>query len=83
MLSKLIEINNKLLTKYEQENNKDKVYRHKIIKALLTNKNCFFEMSIEDAYNILDDLGYKEEEMKGIYTSLVNSEEYKKYITGD
>lgn len=83
MVDKLKEKNEELLKKYIDEENKEKIYRHKIIKALLLKDDCFIKMSMEDIYNILDDLGYEKEEFKDIYMSLASSKEYKKYIEGE
>lgn len=83
MVDKLRQKNEELLQKYIEDENKDKIYRHKIIKALLLKDDCFIKMSMEDVYNMLDDLGYKQEEFKDMYLSLASAKEYKKYIEGE
>lgn len=68
-IEKLREINNKLLgsdIKYQK------------IALLLEYDDCFFKISIETAYQILSDLGFKNEEIKDIYSQLISEDEYKK-----
>ena len=68
----LREQNNKLL-------NTDVKYQK--IAQLLKHDDCFFKIAIETAYQILKDLGYKDEEIPSIYDSLISTNEYvKQYI---
>lgn len=68
----LREQNNKLL-------NKDIKYQK--IAQFLKFDDCFFQISIETAYQILKDLGYNEEQIPSIYNNLISTNEYiKKYI---
>ena len=66
---KLREINNNLLgndVKYQK------------IALLLEHDDCFFRISMETAYQLLKDLGFKDEEVIGIYMQLISEDEYKK-----
>lgn len=47
-----------------------------IIKKILEDDTCFFKMTIDEAYNILSDLGYTEDEIKSIYKTMISSEKY-------
>lgn len=62
--------NKELIEKYK--NDKDNLYRQNLIKKLLSDKECFFKISIEEAYSILTDLEYEEKELKDIYMNLVS-----------
>ena len=73
MLEKLRLINNKFLEIRTDE--KDKV-KHQFIKKILNDDKCFFKMSIEQAYAILRDLDFSEDELKGVYSELID---YKNY----
>ena len=73
MLDHLKSINNKLLVKYE--NNPQKFEIQLMISNFLKHNDCFFRISIEDAFNILKNLeivNYKE-----TYMNLIS---YDKYI---
>lgn len=73
MLEKLRLINDKFLEIRTDENDKVK---HQLIKKILNDDKCFFKMGIEQAYAILRDLDFSEEELKGIYSELID---YKNY----
>ena len=68
----LREKNNKLL-------NKDEKYQK--IAQLLKYDDCFFRISIETAYKILEDLGYKDEKIPFIYSDLISINQYIKRFT--
>ncbi len=70
MLNQLRKINQNLMVKYQLEKQEDKLLKQQVIGQILQNDNCFFEMSIEIAYSILTDLGYKKEELKQVYLEL-------------
>ena len=70
MINKLREINNKLILKYKLENNNMKLLKQRVINELLANDNCFLEIPIETAYNILSDLEFKQDEIKNVYLKL-------------
>ena len=73
MLEKLRLIKNKLLEIRRDENDKVK---HQLIKKILNDDKCFFKMGIEQAYAILRDLDFSEDELKGVYSELID---YKNY----
>ena len=68
----LREKNNKLL-------NTDVKYQK--IAQLLKYDDCFFRISIETAYQILEDLGYKDEKIPFIYNDLISINQYIKGFT--
>lgn len=73
MLEKLRLINNKFLEIRTDENDKVK---YQLIKKILNDDKCFFKMGIEQAYAILRDLDFSEDELKGVYSELID---YKNY----
>lgn len=74
MLQKLQHINSKLI----EINIDDEVElkKYKLIEKILDDEKCFFKMSIEQAYAILRDLGFKEEDLKDIYMELIDSKNF-------
>ena len=73
MLEKLRLINDKFLEIRTDENDKVK---HQLIKKILNDDKCFFKMNVEQAYAILRDLDFSKEELKEIYSELID---YKNY----
>ena len=74
MIEFLVNINQELIKKYEE--NPEKEQRQLIISNFLKQKNCFFKISIDDAFNILKDLeiaNYEE-----TYIKLIDYSEYIK-----
>ena len=64
----------KMITEKHIEANKDnpeKLKKHKLIKEILNQKDCFLNMSIEYAYSILRDLQIPESELKNVYLQLI------------
>ena len=61
MLNKLRRINDLLINKYRTEEN---------FKKLLTQNDCFFKMSIEQAFTVLRELDIKKENFENIYLEL-------------
>lgn len=57
----------KLLTIIDKE-------KYTLISNILKNDNCFFEMSMEDAYSILRDLRISEQDITKVYLSLMSIE---------
>ena len=59
---------------------KDDVKKIKLslIKKILLDENCFFYMTMNDALNILHDLGYNNVASLDIYKKLISKEEYLK-----
>lgn len=69
MIDELRKKNLELIEKYK-ENYSERLLKQKIIQKLLENSNCFFEISIEEAYAILSDLEVKPEKIKDVYDKL-------------
>lgn len=70
MLEKLRVINSKLIELYTSD--EVKLKKHKLIEKILSDEKCFFKMSIEQAYAVLRDLGLREEDLKDIYSELID-----------
>lgn len=64
--------NSLLIERYSEEKNEEELIKQKIIGKLIEDKNCFNNMSIEDAFSIFRDLGYSKEESKSLYIKLTN-----------
>lgn len=73
MLEKLRLINNKFL---EIKTDENELKKHQLIKKILNDDKCFFKMNVEQAYAILRDLDFSKEELKEIYSELID---YKNY----
>lgn len=69
MISKLKTINERLI-KVNKNNPKD-LQKHKLIKEILNQKDCFLNMNIEYAYSILRDLQIPETDLKSVYCQLI------------
>ena len=69
MLEKLIKNNNNIINKTINEEKKKK---HLLIKKILDNKQCFFQMDIETSYALLRELNVPEENLKSIYSNLID-----------
>lgn len=72
MIEKLRSINEDILATSKDE---EILNKHMIIKIILLDDNCFFKMSVEDAYAIMRDLGIPESELKYMYLKLVDISE--------
>ena len=72
MLEFLKNINAKLINKYSE--NPQKLERQLIISNFLRYDDCFFKVSIEDAFNILKDLEIKDYEET--YINLISYDKY-------
>ena len=72
MIEKLRSINEDILATSKDE---EILNKHMIIKIILLDDNCFFQMSVEDAYAIMRDLGIPESELKYMYLKLVDISE--------
>ena len=68
MIEKLQQLNEKLLTTCDLSDQK----KYRLIKQLLTDKQCFFKMNIKTAYAILRDLGFQENELQDTYMALID-----------
>lgn len=73
MLEKLRHINDKFL---EIKTDNDELKKHQLIRKILNDDKCFFKMNVEQAYAILRDLDFSKEELKEIYSELID---YKNY----
>lgn len=73
-LKKLVTIKEKEITSAEE---KKKI---ELIKRILKNKNCFFQIKMESAIGILYFLGVPEEELLDFYTKLISPENYPSII---
>ncbi len=69
MLNKLREQNLKLIKKYEAEGGYNLI-KQNLICSMLKNDDCFKQLSVEEAYTLLTDLGVKPEELKNVYIKL-------------
>lgn len=72
MIEKLRSINEDILATSKDE---EILNKHMIIKIILLDDNCFFKMSVEDAYAIMRHLGIPESELKYMYLKLVDISE--------
>lgn len=70
MLNKLRELNEKQLKKYEKEGDFKNITAQKVIQQLLKPDDCFFKMTIEQAYTILHELGFDKKDYEKIYLEL-------------
>lgn len=50
--------------------------RNEIIKNILEDEACFFKMSKDDAYLILQDIGILNEEIENTYKKLISFDEF-------
>lgn len=64
----------------ERKNNLGDVKKYGLIQEILKNEQCFFQMNIETSYAILRDLGFKEEDLKQVYSLLIDYSNYKNNV---
>ena len=69
MLEKLIEINQTII---QQTTDEEKRKKHLLIKKILDDKQCFLKMNIETSYALLRELNIPEEDLRDIYSMLIN-----------
>ena len=69
MRQELININNKLIHLYK--NNEELLEKQLLIKKILEDENCFYKLSIETSYQILEDLKIEKKDLYKIYISLI------------
>lgn len=74
MIEELRKLNSALIK--ENENNEAELKKQLIIQKLLENSKCFFEIDIETAYSILEDLKIPKENIKALYCSLIDIKNY-------
>lgn len=70
MLDKLRKINQKLIEKYKNNQDYQNETMQKIISRLLMDDDCFFKISIEQAYAIFRELKINKEAFSEIYLQL-------------
>lgn len=70
VLDKLRSLNQKLIEKYHKEKDDKNETIQKIISRLLKDEDCFFKVSIEQAFTILRELNIKKEDFEKIYLQL-------------
>ena len=73
MLEKLIEINNIIIN---QTNDHKKKEKHLLIKKILDDKQCFLKMDIETSYALLRELNIPENDLKSVYSNLIDPSNY-------
>ena len=73
MLEKLIEINNIIINQTNDEKKKEK---HLLIKKILDYKQCFLKMDIETSYALLRELNIPENDLKSVYSNLIDPSNY-------
>lgn len=56
----------------KNQDNQNELKKYTLIKQILNTKDCFLNMDIEYAYSILRDLKYNENELKNIYSKLID-----------
>lgn len=74
MIEKLRIINEDILASSKDEN---VINKHMIIKTIMVDDNCFFKISIEDAFAILRDLGIPEEDVEYVYSKVIDVKEMR------
>lgn len=72
MLGKIQKLNQQLLQ--INVSNPSELNKQKLIEKILSKKNCFLKMSIEDAYSILRDLKIPEDQIQDVYFNLIDPE---------
>ena len=70
MIGKLKALNDMLIEM--NVNNVEELEKQKLIKRLLSDKNCFFKMDIESVYSILRDLTIPDDDIENVYCELVD-----------
>ena len=75
MMEKYQDINNKLINYYENIHDEKSLKKHLIIRDILKNEDCFFKMSIDEAFSILKDL--KIANVKQEYQQLISPSNYQ------
>ncbi|MBE7075038.1 MAG: hypothetical protein E7376_03575 [Clostridiales bacterium] len=70
MINTLRNKNKELIKKYEKEGDVKNTISQKVIFNLLSHDDCFFKISLEQAYTILKELNVKPEMYEQIYLQL-------------
>ena len=74
MIEKLRKINNDLIEK--NKNNQEILKKQNLIHEMLDFDDLFFRINVEDAYGILRDLGFEENQLKEVYLELIDKKNY-------
>lgn len=74
MIDKLKELNEKLINS-NSENETD-LQKQLLIQKLLKDKDCFLKMDIETAFSLLSDLKIPKEDLKRVYSELIDAKNY-------
>lgn len=75
MIERLKELNEKLIQTHNSD--EDNLKKQLLIKKILDEKNCFFNMDIVTAYSILKDLGIPRSDLKVVYSELIDVKNYE------
>ena len=70
----------KMVNERIDESSYDERKRLVVIKSILNSKNAFLNMTIDDAYAILTDLGISDTARKSVYEELIDLKNYKKVM---
>lgn len=76
MLEKLREKNEQLLAWFKGEQNQAATQRQELLKVILADDACFFKLNIDDALNVLKDLGFSPNDASVAYATLTGPEEF-------
>lgn len=70
MLETLRKINLTLIDK--DDLSQEELEKQLLIRKILSDKDCFFKISMETAYSILKDLGIQKDKVKEVYSELID-----------
>ena len=70
MINKLRQKNIELFKKYHYENDEENENKQKLIALMLKHDDCFLKISINQAFAIFRELGFKKEDYPNIYLQL-------------
>lgn len=73
-MKELVELNNKLIEL--NKNNSELLNKYQLIAKILSEDDCFFKMDIKTSYAILKDLGIKDDNIKEVYSNLIDINNY-------
>ncbi len=76
-----IEYLKKLVDKKEKMANAEELEQLNLIKTILKNPNCFFDIDMELAFNILSFLGIENDLIADIYYELISPSNFNKGIS--
>ena len=70
MINRLRKKNQELMQQYHNEKDDKNETIQKIINQIISDNDCFFKMTIEQAYTIFRELKVKENNFKNLYIEL-------------